>query len=282
MEWVLLGLIVGVVALGTPVLALIAFLRSGETRSSIEALQSQIRDLRAELARRGPAASVEPQPEVSPAPPQSEAAPVIEPVVAPPVVAAPPPPSPSWQPAPPLVEPVAAPLPPLLTPGTAAAAPAAPAAPRAPKPSLEQWLGARAFVWGGGVVLALAAIFLVRYSIEQGYLSPTVRVMRLMWMKLPKPSGNSSYGMRPMEGLMPSTPQATRGPALPLGWLVRSSTLPCTMRPRPISGAVPPIVETPGTVTSTFAMPLSSASMFPKSPAWRGAVRPPCWLGVGE
>jgi len=170
MERVLLGLIVGAVALGTPVLALIAFLRSGETRQSIDALQGQIRDLRAELVRRGPAPAVEAQADVSPASSQGDAPAVIEPAAAP--ISPPPPPSPTWQPAPPLLEPATAPLPPLLAPAAAA-----PAAPRAPTPSLEQWLGARAFVWVGGIVLALAAIFLVRYSIDQGYLSPTVRVI---------------------------------------------------------------------------------------------------------
>ncbi|MCW5742930.1 MAG: DUF2339 domain-containing protein [Alphaproteobacteria bacterium] len=168
--WILLVLIVGVVALGTPVMALIAFLRSGETRRSIEALQGQIRELRAELAQRGPRPAVEPQaaaPPATPAPPQDDLPPAIAPA------AAPPPAPPSWQPAPPLVAPAADSLPPLLTPGPVPAASVA----RKPAPSLEQWLGARAFVWGGGVVLALAAIFLVRYSIEQGYLSPTVRVI---------------------------------------------------------------------------------------------------------
>jgi uncharacterized membrane protein len=41
----------------------------------------------------------------------------------------------------------------------------------------EQRLGARAFVWVGALTLALAAVFLVRYSIEEGYLSPEVRVI---------------------------------------------------------------------------------------------------------
>ena len=41
----------------------------------------------------------------------------------------------------------------------------------------EQRLGARAFLWIGAITLALAAVFLVRYSIEEGYLSPEVRVI---------------------------------------------------------------------------------------------------------
>ena len=59
------------------------------------------------------------------------------------------------------------------------AAPAEPWAPVAAQPQVgwEQRLGARAFVWVGAVTLALAAVFLVRYSIEEGYLSPEVRVI---------------------------------------------------------------------------------------------------------
>lgn len=42
---------------------------------------------------------------------------------------------------------------------------------------LEQQFGARLPVWIGGIALALAGFFLVRYSIEAGLLSPTVRVV---------------------------------------------------------------------------------------------------------
>ena len=49
--------------------------------------------------------------------------------------------------------------------------------PSSRKVGWEQRLGARAFVWVGAVTLALAGVFLVRYSIEEGYLSPEVRVI---------------------------------------------------------------------------------------------------------
>ena len=64
--------------------------------------------------------------------------------------------------------------------------PASPSAPTPPPPlpaiepvkgGWEQRLGARAFLWVGAITLALAAVFLVRYSIEEGYLSPEVRVI---------------------------------------------------------------------------------------------------------
>lgn len=57
--------------------------------------------------------------------------------------------------------------------------PAAPA-PQMPEPTaprdFEGRLGGRIYGWLGGIALALAGIFLVKYSIEQGWLSPAVRV----------------------------------------------------------------------------------------------------------
>jgi uncharacterized membrane protein len=43
-------------------------------------------------------------------------------------------------------------------------------------PGLEEMLGSRLLVWIGSVALALAGAFLVKYSFEQGWLSPTIRV----------------------------------------------------------------------------------------------------------
>jgi uncharacterized membrane protein len=43
--------------------------------------------------------------------------------------------------------------------------------------SFEQQFGARLPVWIGGVALALAGFYMVKYSIETGLLSPTVRVV---------------------------------------------------------------------------------------------------------
>src|ERR1700754_3588699 len=44
-------------------------------------------------------------------------------------------------------------------------------------PGFEERIGTRWVVWVGGLTLALGGFFLVRYSIEQGLLSPGVRVM---------------------------------------------------------------------------------------------------------
>ena len=46
----------------------------------------------------------------------------------------------------------------------------------APKESLESRLGARWAVWVGGIALALGGIFMVKYSIDAGLLSPAVRL----------------------------------------------------------------------------------------------------------
>jgi uncharacterized membrane protein len=46
-----------------------------------------------------------------------------------------------------------------------------------PKESLESMIGARWPVWVGGLALALGGIFMVKYSIEQGLISPAVRLM---------------------------------------------------------------------------------------------------------
>ncbi|CAN7172621.1 DUF2339 domain-containing protein [Pararhizobium sp. LjRoot255] len=48
-------------------------------------------------------------------------------------------------------------------------------APR-PKESLESRLGARWAVWVGGIALALGGVFMVKYSIDAGLLSPAVRL----------------------------------------------------------------------------------------------------------
>lgn len=54
---------------------------------------------------------------------------------------------------------------------TASAVPAA-----KPKESFESRIGARWAVWVGGIALALGGIFMVKYSIEAGLLSPAVRL----------------------------------------------------------------------------------------------------------
>src|SRR5215470_6327919 len=48
--------------------------------------------------------------------------------------------------------------------------------PPAARPGLEELFGTRGVVWAGGLALALGGIFLVRFSIEQGWIGPGVRI----------------------------------------------------------------------------------------------------------
>jgi len=144
-EEILLGLLAFAWALGTPIVAIVALVRTSRLREANERLVAEV----ALLKRQSLAGETLLPPFVAPPVVESvvvEQLPSVEPVV---VAEAPPP------------EPV---LPPPLV--------IAPV-----QGGWEQRLGARAFLWVGAVTLALAAIFLVRYSIEEGYLSPEVRVI---------------------------------------------------------------------------------------------------------
>ena len=133
-------------ALGTPILAVTALVQTSRLRNQNDLLRADLAVLQRQMA----AGAVLPPPFEAPA---AE----IVPAPAPPFELEPAPePGPAAEVAPP-------PLP----------------APIAEPESVgwEQRLGARAFLWIGAITLALAAVFLVRYSIEEGYLSPEVRVI---------------------------------------------------------------------------------------------------------
>lgn len=143
------------------VLGWVAFFRSLSQKRQLLETREELRTLRKKLLRleqgEGPAV-------VQPVPPVAQAA-APEPVAEAPVAAEPVVPSP--------VEP--RPLPAVA--GKAAAKQAS----LPPKPSLPpEWLAhlkEHWMVWLGGVCVALAGVFLVRYSIEQGLLGPTARVV---------------------------------------------------------------------------------------------------------
>ena len=144
MEEIFLGLLAVAWALGTPLIAIVALVRTSRLRQANERLVAEVALLRRE---RGPV-------EVLPPPFVDE--PAIEPIAGQTVLPAPAPPFESE---------------------LAVADAASPPAVESVQGGWEQRLGARAFLWVGAVTLALAAIFLVRYSIEEGYLSPEVRVI---------------------------------------------------------------------------------------------------------
>lgn len=91
----------------------------------------------------------------------------------------PPPPLPEAARQPPL--PTRPPLPPLpsagAVPPVAATTPDARAPQPRPRPSLEETLATKWAVYAGGLALALGAVFLVNYTIEQGLIGPGVRVV---------------------------------------------------------------------------------------------------------
>ncbi len=90
----------------------------------------------------------------------------------------PPPPPIASQPSDLAVEPPGefAPPPPPLPPPPPPPVPAGHATPVPERPSLEERFGTRWVVWVGGLALALGGLFMVRYSIEQGWIGPGVRI----------------------------------------------------------------------------------------------------------
>ncbi len=132
-------------ALGTPLIAIVALVRTARLRDQNERLAVDLARLKRQMAEAAPLPLPPPfelpaGELLSPPAPPFETEPVPETAAAPRLAA-------SAM----VVEPVRA--------------------------GWEQRLGARAFLWVGAITLALAAVFLVRYSIDEGYLSPEVRVI---------------------------------------------------------------------------------------------------------
>ena len=154
MEEIFLILIGIAWALGTPLIAIVALVRTSSLRAQNERLASELAGIKRQLV-------------AGEALPPPFAAPAVEPPTIPIEAMSPPgapfEPDTQLEPEPPTVTIESVPSPvPTVAPVSA---------------GWEQRLGARAFLWIGAITLALAAIFLVRYSIEEGYLSPEVRVI---------------------------------------------------------------------------------------------------------
>ncbi|HYM26810.1 MAG TPA: DUF2339 domain-containing protein, partial [Steroidobacteraceae bacterium] len=153
-----------ILLLSIPVLWIIVLSRGGgDLRPRLDALEQRLAALRVTIDRL--AASV-PAPPAAPVPEQAAhtAAPPL--IAAPPEVTASPPPHPAMPP-----EAVApAPPRPSVSPPTAAV-------PRPPRESWEQQIMRRWAVWLGALALALGGVFLVKYSIEQGFFGPAARVV---------------------------------------------------------------------------------------------------------
>ena len=134
-------------------------------RRESEALRAVVSRLQERVAELERLAGVRPSTVPAPEP--------VEAPAAPPAVAA----APAEAPAPivpPPAPPPARPSPP--GPLSHLPFPPSPGAGERAAPGLEELLGSRLLVWIGAIALALAGAFLVKYSFEQGWLSPTVRV----------------------------------------------------------------------------------------------------------
>jgi uncharacterized membrane protein len=140
--------------LAFPVIAIIALVKALGANERLSRLEFQLKTLEGRLAAGAAAATTPagaaPAPAMAPAP------------TAEPMLTAPPAPKP-------LVPPIAAatPIPP---------SPAAAPAPARSRPGLEERFGTQWVVWVGGIALAFGGFFLVRYSIEQGWFGPGMRI----------------------------------------------------------------------------------------------------------
>jgi len=140
------------VSLAIPVLGIAGFIIALGARSHARVLEARLRSIEVRIAERGAAAAPPAAPAPEPTPPAPERA--AEPSE---------PPMPPTEPA---AEPLAEPAMPPTEPTRAPPA----------GPSFEERFGTQWVVWVGGLALALGGIFLVRYSIEQGWFGPGMRV----------------------------------------------------------------------------------------------------------
>ena len=143
----LASIIVAVLAI--PVLAVVSIVMAMGNRERLKRLEFRIAGLEGRSGLAGEIPSPEPVP---PAVPEALPAPTEE-LEGSPAEEAPPPAGPEASPAP-------------------RPRPTAP-----PKISLEERFGTQWVVWAGGIALALGGFFLVRYSIEQGWFGPGMRVL---------------------------------------------------------------------------------------------------------
>ncbi|HEY0044547.1 MAG TPA: DUF2339 domain-containing protein [Allosphingosinicella sp.] len=93
----------------------------------------------------------------------------------------------------------------------------APEPPEAPEPEetlgglFERFVGGRLLVWAGGIALAVAGIFLVRYSIEIGLITPGIRMVMAAVFGLVLLAAAEFARSRPSGLLDPRTGQALAG-----------------------------------------------------------------------
>ena len=170
-------LFLALLAVAALVLAFVALSRAQDARVQLRILEAEVERLRRRVGLGPPPVALPAEPL-----PESPAVPAAPRPVA--TVATAPPPVPLERPvevpAPAAAAPPAAPAPseePLAPPPVPPVVPSLPSVPPPPQVSLEERIGARLPVWIGSIALALAGAFLVKYSFDQGWLSPLVRIV---------------------------------------------------------------------------------------------------------
>ena len=176
MEALVVLLVLGLLALVVvaPVLAIVALVRTsrmqadlGKLRSELGALETRVDALGKRVSAER-AAAVEPRPEPAPVPRVEPPPPPlpVEPPAPPPRRVEPPPPPPRVEPPPP-PRPEPAPAPALLSRPVATF-------------DWESLLGLKGAAWLGGIALVIAAAFFAKWTIDQGYVGPEVRLAGLI------------------------------------------------------------------------------------------------------
>ena len=244
MEFVFIALLL----LAFPIIAIVALVMAVGARDRIRSLETKfdtfqkgLPGLAAAAADAQPVAA--PQQTVEPvAPAAAPPRPVIvetpEPQVTEPPRAAEPPLAP--EPVEPAAEPGAPPEPAPAPPPHAAAAasvppitpppPTPPSPPSQPEMGFEERLGTQWTVWVGGVALALGGFFLVRYSIEQGWFGPGMRIflggaVRARADRRGRMGAPQGEPQRHRPAFRPRTSRASSPPPAP------PSPMPTSMRP---------------------------------------------------
>lgn len=163
-EIILILLFVAGAVLIMPIIALVS---SSRTRSRIDELSREVRELRSQQARANERIQ---QLEGVPAVATQEAGSAPLPVASEKVSA------PSSAPPPiPQAKAVAAPAAEARRPDFSPPVEPKPSIAPAPRINLEQFMGAKLFAWVGGLALFLGIIFFVKLSIERGWISPELR-----------------------------------------------------------------------------------------------------------
>ena len=148
-------------ALAFPIMAIFGFVMAANTRERMSALEIKLKSLEQKVAAFGAqglsgGVTRPPAPVIQSVMPEAAAPAVSAP---PPTVASPAEPKEAEP------QPVVSPAPPLPPPVPVPAG-----------PSLEERFGTQWVVWVGGLAIAFGGFFLVRYSIEQGWFGPGMRV----------------------------------------------------------------------------------------------------------